>query len=400
MTSGRPKILHVAPTPFFSDRGCHIRIAGLVRALQAAGLENVICTYHHGRDVGGLTIKRIRPVPGYRRTAAGPDWHKYWADWRLIWLVWRSLRRERPDVIHAHLHEGVLVGWIARLLSGRWRIPLVFDAQGSLTGELAAFGYFRWRWVYHLFRRVEGWVARLPCAVACSSPQVRDILVNRFGVPSHRLWVVSDAADPALPPDPVGVPTALRNRLRPTGSEWVVVYSGSLLPGKGVYQLHDIIINCSKRLPAARFLVIGYPTEPTKRFLKENRLEDRCVLVGRLPYERLAGFLALADAALDPKPPGSGEASGKILHYMWAGLPVACCDSENNRALLGQDGFFASHCDGEALLEELCRMQAQPAAARAAGARGRERARSRFTWERSAAKLREIYNNCLAASGG
>lgn len=400
MNGRKLKILHVVPTPFFSDRGCHIRIAGLVRALQGLGLENVICTYHHGRDVDGLAIRRIRPVPGYRRTAAGPDWHKYWADWRLIGLVRRCLSRDRPDVIHAHLHEGVLVAWLARLLSGHWRIPLVFDVQGSLTGELDAFGYFRWSWVYHLFRWVEGWVTRLPCALACSSPQVRDILVNRFRVPPDRLWVVTDGADPALPPEPSAVPSVLYHRLRPTGTEWVVVYSGSLLPDKGVDQLHDTIRHCGRRLPAARFLLIGYPTDATRRFLEENCLEDRCILVGQLPYEQLPDYLALADAAVDPKPPGSGEASGKILHYMWAGLPVACCDSKNNRALLGQDGFFVNHCNGEELSDELCRMQAQPSAVRAAGARGRERARRRFTWERSAGELCKIYHDCLAAAGG
>ena len=53
------KILHIAPTPFFADRGCHMRILGEVLQLRAMGHQIVIATYHNGRNVKDLVIKRI-----------------------------------------------------------------------------------------------------------------------------------------------------------------------------------------------------------------------------------------------------------------------------------------------------------------------------------------------------
>ena len=38
------RVLHIGPTPFFSDRGCHMRIRGLIRALNDAGVENRLFT--------------------------------------------------------------------------------------------------------------------------------------------------------------------------------------------------------------------------------------------------------------------------------------------------------------------------------------------------------------------
>ena len=42
----------IAPTPYFSDRGCHVRIYEEAKALKARSHEVVIVTYHLGRDVG------------------------------------------------------------------------------------------------------------------------------------------------------------------------------------------------------------------------------------------------------------------------------------------------------------------------------------------------------------
>ena len=51
------KVLHIAPTPFFADRGCHIRIRNEIEALRQEGIEVVLCTYHHGQDVAGIKAR-------------------------------------------------------------------------------------------------------------------------------------------------------------------------------------------------------------------------------------------------------------------------------------------------------------------------------------------------------
>ena len=46
-----PRVLMIAPTSFFADYGCHVRILEEARALQAAGHAVTIATYHNGGPV-------------------------------------------------------------------------------------------------------------------------------------------------------------------------------------------------------------------------------------------------------------------------------------------------------------------------------------------------------------
>ena len=43
------KILMIAPTPFFADRGCHMQIYEQARALQKRGHDIRITTYNIGK---------------------------------------------------------------------------------------------------------------------------------------------------------------------------------------------------------------------------------------------------------------------------------------------------------------------------------------------------------------
>src|SRR4051812_7270617 len=77
---GPLRILMVAPTSFFADYGCHVRILEEVRALQARGHRVRVCTYHNGADVAGVNIRRSVDVPWLRRAEVGSSRHKAYLD--------------------------------------------------------------------------------------------------------------------------------------------------------------------------------------------------------------------------------------------------------------------------------------------------------------------------------
>ena len=55
----------------------------------------------------------------------------------------KVVSQQKPTVVHGHLHEGGLIGWCVKVLFFWRRIKLVMDLQGSLSGELRAYGTFR-----------------------------------------------------------------------------------------------------------------------------------------------------------------------------------------------------------------------------------------------------------------
>jgi glycosyltransferase involved in cell wall biosynthesis len=384
-------VLHIAPTPFFADRGCHMRIRGLLTALNRRGVRNVLCTYPLGRDVPGIETRRTARIPGYRRQQAGPSLFKYLADPLLLVLSLRTIWQVRPHLIHGHLHEGALLGTMARWLTGT-RVPLLFDVQGSLTGELDGHGYFRLPGLRRLFRGMESAITAIPDHFTCSSPGSEQLLIEEFGVAASRITLVHDGCDL---PDRLLAQNAARRELALPMDRPVVVYSGALLKNKGLAELCAVMAEARREALGCYFLVVGYPTDELEAFIRQQQLQNDCRLVGRIPYEELPRYLAAATVALEPKLPGSGEASGKLMNYLGAGLPVVCFDTENNRRFLGDAGYFAAASEASGLADALVRALANPREAARRGREGRKRALEYFSWDVAAERLHGLYGRIL-----
>lgn len=333
-------ILHIAPTPFFADRGCHIRIRNEIEALQSSRMRIVLCTYPLGNDIQGIDIRRTMPIPGYTQLDAGFSPFKFVADILLFFLVLRTAWRERPDILHGHLHEGALIGWAVKWCLFWRRIPLIMDMQGSLHGELVGYGVIgKHGLLSRLVMFVERVICRMPDFFFCSSENSRTLLVQHFGVDQEKVALVIDVVPDAFFHSQQR--SAVRNRIGISDEQTVVLYSGSLLPGKGVAHIVDAVQALHRQCPELFFLIVGYPTETLQQQFDALGLSGSVHLTGQVAYGDLAQWLAAADIALDPKEESSGEASGKILHYMAAGLPVVCFDTGNNRLILGDLGYYA-----------------------------------------------------------
>ncbi|MBA4395519.1 MAG: glycosyltransferase family 1 protein, partial [Desulfobacca sp.] len=186
------KILMIAPTPFFADRGCHMRILGEIQALQKLGHEIILCTYPIGRDIPGIKTIRSLKIPWYHKLEAGSSWHKFYIDALLFLKTLKVFWREKPDIIHGHLHEGAILGHFVRKFSFR-KVPLVFDAQGSLTKELLTYSFFKQGSVLQkLFWSLEKWISRMPEYTVGSNGSVSDFLIQEMHLPTSKVETVID----------------------------------------------------------------------------------------------------------------------------------------------------------------------------------------------------------------
>jgi hypothetical protein len=61
----------IAPTSFFTDYGCHMRILEEARVLQWLGHHVTIAIYTNGSPVPGSDIRSTLPVPWQRDYGAG-----------------------------------------------------------------------------------------------------------------------------------------------------------------------------------------------------------------------------------------------------------------------------------------------------------------------------------------
>ncbi len=334
------KILHIAPTPFFSNRGCHIRIRNEIEGLLQRGESVILCTYGLGGEVEHLDTRRIPSIPGYTQTKAGFSPYKFLADFLLFFLVLYTTWREKPGIIHGHLHEGAFIGWGVKIALFWRRIPLVMDMQGSLSGELSAYGTFKsFPFLLRFFYFLEKLICSFPQIILCSSEKSVCFLLDVCKVDRKKIYLLEDVVPDSFLE--ILDQQKLKKQYDIPADKKVIIYTGSFLSGKGI----DILLGATTLLLSRNtdllFVYIGYPEEVVEKYIREQKHEQDCRVIGEIPYDTLASWLAVADLAIDPKEEESGEASGKILHYMACGLPVVCFNTKNNHLYLAEDAFFA-----------------------------------------------------------
>lgn len=377
----------IAPTPFFADRGCHVRILGEIRALQDAGCEVVLCTYHNGRDVEGVRTVRIPEVPWYDKLEAGPSNHKYYLDLLLAGAALREGLRFRPDVIHGHLHEGAFIG---RFVSAALRRPLIFDYQGSLTDELASHDYAeREGLLLRAMGGLERWIDAGADRVVPSTTRAGATLRERLG--AEAVVDVTDGVDTEeFAPLAADCRAEVRRGYGLPEDGVLAVYVGVLAPYQGIDLLLEHLGPALKRAPELHVAIVGYPEEVYRERAAEAGLSDRVTFTGRVPFEETPLLTAAADIALTPKISES-EGNLKIYNYLACGLPVVAFDNPVNRQILEDIGVYAPHGDGEAFCRELSDLARDPERRGRLGEAGRRRAVEQLSWKRAARELMDVY---------
>jgi glycosyltransferase involved in cell wall biosynthesis len=392
-------ILMIAPTSFFGDYGCHVRILEEVRVLQKRGHRVTIVTYYKGRDLPELHIVRTRPTPWHANYEVGSSRHKVAFDALLAWTALKTARRVKPDIIHAHLHEGALIGRVLSTITGA---PLVFDYQGSLTAEMLDHHFVRpggkREW---FFRTLENRIDRLPRAILTSSRHSAQLLRETLQDQAQRVVPMPDCVDtdffrPRTPADQADV-AAIKDQLGIPRDRTVAIYLGLLAHYQGTGHIVEAARQVIAAQPDVHFLVMGYPGYEEYRARAEALdVGDHMTFTGRVPYEEAARYLRAGDVALAPKL-SLTEGAGKILNYMACALPTVAFDTPQAREFMAHSGQYAERGSAAALADRILELVQQPDRARDLGAALRARAMSRFSWDDAARRLLGVYEAIRAA---
>jgi glycosyltransferase involved in cell wall biosynthesis len=353
-----------------------------------------IVTYYKGRDLNGLDIERTRPIPWRHDYEVGCSRHKLAFD---VLLSIKSLEvalRKKPDIIHAHLHEGALIGYVLGKLRG---VPLVFDFQGSLTGEMvdhrfldpegALYGPVRW---------LEEFIDHLPQAIITSSQHAANLLRNEFHCRSANIHIVPDCVNTdTFRPDVLAEEECLNLRAHlgiPPGRK-VVVYLGLLAEYQGTPLLVQAAAQLVKVRHDVHFLIMGFPGEEEYRaYAHSLGLADHVTFTGKIPYQLAPRFLALGDVAVSTKISAT-EGSGKLLNYMALALPTVAFDTPVSREYLDEWGVYAEKGNPTALAEALASILDDEKRASALGAGLRQRAIEKYSWEQAGRQIMGIYDS-------
>lgn len=301
----------------------------------------------------------------------------------------RLLRRmlgSRPDVVHAHDVNVLLLGWVAARLA---RARLVYDAHEISTSRE---GYNRWKPMVAAFER-----RLMPRADACitTTGMRADFFARAYRIPRP---VVLQNRPAYAEPAPS---RRLREALGLADDLPIVLYQGGLSQGRGLGEMVRLL----PQLPPCHIVFIGGGRiEGELRQLAAGLgLAGRAHFVPTVALAELPSFTASADIGLQPIRNTCFNHyttdSNKLFEYCMAGLPVAASDfPEIRKIVVGYGiGVVFDPDDPESVAGQLGRLIRDPDLRQAMAARARD-ARRHLSWESQEEALRTLYRGLLPAA--
>ncbi len=388
----------IAPTPFFSHLGTHNRILEEARALKRLGHKIMIVTYHNGNDISNfietdIDVRRIRRwLFWYKKTEAGPDWQKVLLNIFLIVKSFNMICTWKPDIIHSHLHEGILIGRFMQILFFWRRIPVVSDFHGSLVGEMRSHGYLGMPPFGTIFRALEKWINGMGDAAVVSGEE--------------NVAVIEDARDDGKATylyDGVNVSeyegecdkSKLRKKYGIVSDRFVVVYTGALIENKGIRHILESIPFVIKNNKNIHFVIGGFPDKWVRKYVAKRGIEKNVTIISPLNYFMLAEVNRLADVAIDPKDGTVRQASGKLLQYMAADVGIICADRTTNHKYLSDNSAqFLKAVDAHSITEAIEKFYIDRELLNTCAKNAREDV-GKFDWINIGKKLEGVYKQLM-----
>lgn len=313
-----------------------------------------------------VPVRRVAPMPlgleGARRVPA----------------LARLLRRERPDLFHAHMSSPVACKWgLAAAVAAR---------MPAVLGTVQVGGYEPPdRSAYWQLRALAQGVDRY---LAVSRDIARE-LVEQLGWPEEKVEVVYNAVD--LARVEVAAPPGLREQLGGGETRPLVLTPARLDAQKG----HRVLFEAIAQVPDAVFVLAGEgpEREPLEALAAQLGIDKRVRFLGR--RDDVPQLLAACDVfALPSLYEGSSLA---VLEAMAAGVPVVSSAIGGTDELIddGSSGLLVPPGDAEELAAALRRLLGDAGLRDALAAQARERVERDLTRERMAARVTGVYRELL-----
>ena len=303
--------------------------------------------------------------------------HKGLADPRGWIRLHRWLRRESPDVVHAHLPHAA---WLARWSRLAAPVRVVVDTLHSCsTGSLGRRLGYRW----------SGWLVDRVTAVSHAAAAAH--LSARMAI-AGKLVVLPNGVDVEAWRPNAPVRTAVRRELG-LDEEFLWLAAGRLDPVKD----YPTLLAAMASVPEpARLLIAGSGPlqDELLRLSAQLGLEQRVRFLGFEPdlrrWMRAADGFVLSSRC-EGLPMGLLEAAA-------CALPAVATDGPGTPEVLvhGQTGWLAPAGDCTALAESMTRMmQTAPEVRRAMGERARQLVIERFSLETILDRWEALYSDLL-----
>jgi glycosyltransferase involved in cell wall biosynthesis len=364
-----------------------ILVAHMVSAARSGGMSRMMGRAHDLLEAAGHQVKYLTAddVPVSVRGRLGR-----FAFPLLVRRAAVAAAREGRafDIVNVHEPHGSVVAW---LRAGFRETAVVVMTHGvERRGWEIALAHppsrpsVKTRLVYPL---TSLWLSRLSLRqadhVICLNRQDRDFLARRFGVDPARMTPVIPGADPLF-----GEAAASRTYTRAQR----VLFAGTWLARKGVYELAEAFNALTERYPHLSLEILGGGVPEEKILSAFSRdAAGRVRVLGGGDEAMMARAMAAADLFVLPSLFEGTPLT--LIEAMWSGLPIVTTRTAGMQDVISHEhtGLLVPPADGRALADAIARLADDRQLRRALGSEAHRVASARYTWQETAATFENAY---------
>lgn len=192
----------------------------------------------------------------------------------------------------------------------------------------------------------------------------------------------------------------LRAQLSIAAEKRVVYYLGSLFAFCGLPRVLDELAH-NTQLQESISLVItgdGELTDELSKMVKELNLQDCVRLVGRIGFDQLPLYLAMADVGIIPFDQGLVSHAAfpwKTVQYLVAGLPVVASPLRGLQSVFPEEVGVVYSTPQRSLLERVEELLFDPIMSNSIAQRGRDFVEENFMWEDNIIRFEDRFQSII-----
>jgi glycosyltransferase involved in cell wall biosynthesis len=372
-----------------------IFVLELARGLVRQGLRVAVLAPHDPvaamcEEVDGVHVRRFRYfLPRWQRLAYGggmptnlrESWVARFQVPLFLLAFWVSAMRMVPSasLLHCQWTISGLVGYLATLVTRR---PVVLTVRGSdFHLSKGGIGAMVNRFIFN----------RMTSILVVSADLARQI--GDTGIEAQRLHVVTNGVSERFQP---GDSLLSRQQLGLPTESVILLFVGLLVPVKGLDHLLDALQRLVD-LPVTCVLVGDGPLrEQLRSRAQDAGLQERVNFAGNRSAEQIPQWMAAADILVLPSL--SEGRPNVVIEAQACALPVVATAVGGTPELIedGVSGMLVAPADSEALAGALRTLITDKDLRLRLGAAGRQQIdRGGFTWDATATRTRQIYDDVL-----
>lgn len=279
-------------------------------------------------------------------------------------------------------------GYVGLILRKKYNIPLICSFRGSDINSYPKYN----KLTYYLTKKV---ILESDQITAVSN--ALKIVAEGIGKPKKEIQVVYNGCDSKMFSYNKKERLRIRKELRISLKKLVIIFVGSLVKSKGIFELLTAFIKLNYKYTNLYLILIGNVPDRTvlDKIISSNYINNKICLLGEIPQNEIPYWLSASDIFVFPT--YNEGLPNAIMEAMACGLPVVATEIGGIPEVVkdGENGILIDKKNVKSIVHSLEKLIENKSMCRKMGEHGRITIEEKFSWNNSAKKLIEIYNKII-----